>query len=966
MAGNGPSSQQSGPPEQPQNLTGLAIEQAMNWLVLPLLVGALGVLFEYVVVQRIAANPGPPLIILSLVLLLTTLVGLGALVVLWMMNDRLVRESYALSAMTVNLLIILSAVVMLGSGYMPWRIPSGLAVITGRGATLEPAPDIFEQLVVVFVAVFLIWQVVQSYKTWRGGKSEEQAQREEHGIKSGLFGEAHRELQRIMRREPPLTFARDPEVIWPKLETDELIASLAWKDQARELVLLTSTAFVFQSHGGAGAEGQRGDWHDSMQCWIGLNQDNQQIVALIPVQGQPDQARLREQLDYIKAVAATRGKQIFQVIVALKEGVGQQATRFGGGKIVVETEHSLLERSINLADYRSRIRERIYVTVNQASGQTIDQFYTPVLARVGNAKQSVNVEDYVQEWLDEPSQHHLAILGGYGLGKSTFSLMLTNKLLGAGDQLPERIPILIELRGRLLHNLEPEALLGQWAAQYGLNGRALLRLHEAGRLLLIFEGFDEMAFLSDRDMRLSYFRALWEFARYPQARIIVTGRQTLFEDEVERAIALRFRRVLGERAYSERIEILPFTVKQIFEALRGFPPHVRDAIVYLASRNRNFRELAGRPSLLHLIAAIWDEAGLAQKAERLSSAMIMEAFVEYIYRRQAEKEQRPGEFLFLSAQERSYFMSGIAVHMALEEMSAITSRDLAQVTLQLINDMPTAISTQVVGIATGLTPLRLRITDPKTKEPDPRKLEQVRTEVRNSTLLEEEAASFDGFKFGHKSFLEFLVAKVAFASLFDKDDYVSRAVLRLPQMNYPRLLAAPETRTFFAELLLVDDYAHHSNKNSVLGLGLDDEMAQEALARRLLARLCARNKLKYPPQAVLTLVSLDDIFKGIFATLSLVASVLAWNVLGSVGILRADSFLIGLMWVVGCLFIGTLVNMPYAIPLSARQTVVQIWAAVCSAANIPDPILHRITGTNRLPWFSRQPFIKIVGQTPLF
>ena len=40
----------------------------------------------------------------------------------------------------------------------------------------------------------------------------------------------------------------------------------------------------------------------------------------------------------------------------------------------------------------------------------------------------------------------------------------------------------------------------------------MLKLLIAGRLILIFEGFDEMANVADLEQRIDQFRALWRFS----------------------------------------------------------------------------------------------------------------------------------------------------------------------------------------------------------------------------------------------------------------------------------------------------------------------------------------------------------------------------------------------------------------------------------------------------------------------
>jgi len=101
-------------------------------------------------------------------------------------------------------------------------------------------------------------------------------------------------------------------------------------------------------------------------------------------------------------------------------------------------------------------------------------------------------------------------LGEYGQGKSTSSLLLCYHLIAQLAEQPDtRIPILIELRGKNPHTLTSEELLATWAHHYDISIQALLHLHMAGRLLLIFEGFDEIDLSGDTEARISHFRTLW-------------------------------------------------------------------------------------------------------------------------------------------------------------------------------------------------------------------------------------------------------------------------------------------------------------------------------------------------------------------------------------------------------------------------------------------------------------------------
>ena len=187
-----------------------------------------------------------------------------------------------------------------------------------------------------------------------------------------------------------------------------------------------------------------------------------------------------------------------------------------------------LNSLIDFKDYFNDIKRRASIAHLPDSDLTLCDVYVPSLfLSQNNEKQKSNIEEYLYTWLREPGQRQIALLGEYGQGKSTATLMWAYHLINENSNLHNRIPILIELRGTSPRNLTPLQFLGAWAAQYNINPQSLLRLLIAGRLVLVFEGFDEMALVGDVEMRLKHFRTLWQFS-YPKAKILITGSTELF------------------------------------------------------------------------------------------------------------------------------------------------------------------------------------------------------------------------------------------------------------------------------------------------------------------------------------------------------------------------------------------------------------------------------------------------------
>lgn len=136
-------------------------------------------------------------------------------------------------------------------------------------------------------------------------------------------------------------------------------------------------------------------------------------------------------------------------------------------------------------------------------------------------------------WVNEPGQRQLALLGEYGQGKSTTALMFAHHLVESSGGKPQRVPILIELRGKSPRNSTPEDIIAAWAYHYDrIVPKAVIKLIISGRAVIILEGFDEMSLSGDAYARYAHFATLWRFC-YPKSKIVLTGRPNYFLDDRE-------------------------------------------------------------------------------------------------------------------------------------------------------------------------------------------------------------------------------------------------------------------------------------------------------------------------------------------------------------------------------------------------------------------------------------------------
>lgn len=372
-----------------------------------------------------------------------------------------------------------------------------------------------------------------------------------------------------------------------------------------------------------------------------------------------------------------------------------------------------------------------------------------------------NLDTYVDTWLTERGKLHISLLGEFGTGKTWFCRHYAHRQLKRFliDPANQRLPLLITLRNfakaMTAQQLINDALLEQYRLPFiGSAYDVFQRINRGGKLLLILDGFDEMAKQVDYQTVVDNF---WELAKLVDdaSKIILTSRTEYFR------WAKESEKVLGGEEYGRRTIVLkapkfevlylsPFDNSQIREVIIRRAGAEKGAI--MAARvleAQNLAEMARKPILVELLLTALEEVN--SDALESPSHIYLYATEKLLVRNVEAKKT------FTSTADKLFFLCELAWEMITNDSFRIHYRDIPNRITRFFGD-------------------RIK---------DRHELDMWDFDLRNQTLLHRDAAGY--YEFAHKSLAEYFVA-LKFAAELGCLDLRFREVYR---ENDGRLNAIP-------------------------------------------------------------------------------------------------------------------------------------------------------------------------------
>lgn len=380
----------------------------------------------------------------------------------------------------------------------------------------------------------------------------------------------------------------------------------------------------------------------------------------------------------------------------------------------------------------SRYVESLKVGFNQHG---LSSYYVPL-----NSVEGGDIEEEISEWIESPAKRPLAVLAGYGMGKTSLAKRIAYKYASTSrtDSL-SRIPMYIELGG-IYAEQDIQGLICKHCTTRNpvenFNYDLFLEFNRQGLLLLILDGFDEMKHA------MSYSDFLFNFNEINtlvegNSKVLVLGRPSAFMSENEKLMVLHGHEKIEGRAIVDaskrdyiEMEVAFFSREQLklfvkdyfqYQKTQGFEiggKPIDDS--FISSRTKEildskFSKLIERP--VHARMLITISLSTSEKLSVFSRFALYKKFLQQFLEREMSKHSRKKT----SIEDRFSFLQKVAWEA------------------WVVNDGKSISISAMSGILNDTN------------------LEQILRELLTGSVLEPKGD--DNFYFVHRSFQEYLAAE---------------------------------------------------------------------------------------------------------------------------------------------------------------------------------------------------------------
>ena len=286
-------------------------------------------------------------------------------------------------------------------------------------------------------------------------------------------------------------------------------------------------------------------------------------------------------------------------------------------------------------------------------------------ALLGQQPDGSTVANQIVEWLETDGPRFVLVLGDFGTGKTFLVHVLAKRLTGRDGA----VPVLVTMRD-LEKSLSLDELLAQHMARHrpddAFHPKSFRYLLSEGRVVLLFDGFDELAQRPTYDRIKQHFDVLRQAAGGRAAKVVVTSRHQHFatDSDVLNGLGRDARSIAGSRI----IRLLPLGDDQRRGLVRqNFDYADTDGFLRDLERVPNLAELAYNPRMLTFIMARRDSLARlvngSQDDESLTAGRLYEALLTDWIKHEVARQTADGRAEPLPVEKRTAALRTLAVQL---------------------------------------------------------------------------------------------------------------------------------------------------------------------------------------------------------------------------------------------------------------------------------------------------------------
>ncbi len=501
------------------------------------------------------------------------------------------------------------------------------------------------------------------------------------------------------------------------------------------------------------------------QLYVGVNKAGLRThrVGIIPYYNQVELLTTQD----AKKIALFLKEQVEQnnlnegLVVTMLEvshEVKETFQKSGAGYLDMRTYESIWKSLIDFNKYlQRRVDEYRTVVPERSDDPPLDKVYVPLCAErryyqadldstgilamkspnvPGKGYQVIwegDLEKEVKQWLSDtdPTTARLALLADYGSGKSTFcqhlaaTLAIDYLFIQEHERYHQRIPLLIPLRDFGRNPVDLKGYLVTYLKQYcrvdNPDVEALMKMAEAGLLLFILDGFDEMASRGTSDTVSMNIEQFEQVANVAQNKVLLTTRPEYFfnmyqEQRVLQAYPCLYLQPFSEQQVDLYLEKrVPFLKPRKGESKKNWK-YYREQINAI----HDLSDLVHRPVLLEMIVKTLPV--LVAEGEAVNRPNLYQRYLEGELDRQILKQRRD---LLIRREKRFDIIERIALELYRTDKVELTSKEILEVSKGLLT---------------------------------PEQQEEMEGSLREIVTCSFLIRTGNEYRFSHQSFLEYLVA----------------------------------------------------------------------------------------------------------------------------------------------------------------------------------------------------------------